>query len=137
MLARNRSGGLKGLRRARCINDLTSTQDIAESDSIVTPGRSWVSFRLDFESEPGNLYWVWLPDAKGMGWCYQKEAPVGTNRAILVAMNDHHGWRSKHGSYVFRLTPILKPYGASNVVNEVRTSTTSGSPIATSHFLNI
>jgi len=107
------------LRRAGWINDLTSTQDVAESDSVVSPGRSWVSFRLDFDAEPGNLYWIRLPEARGMGWCYQKEAPVGTNRAIHVMMDGHYGWRSKRGSHILRLTPVSKPYSASNVVNGV------------------
>jgi len=107
-----------GLRRTNSINDLTSEQDIATASSTVPPGRSWVGFDLSADVESG-LYWICLPEAKGIKWCYQNEAPVGTNRAIFTKIAGMPGWRSKRGCYLFRLTPASKPYRASNVINGI------------------
>jgi len=106
-----------GLRKAKSINDFRAIDDICEASSLVPPGRSWVSFELGFDTNPGSLYWAWVPETRGIGWCYQKDAPVGTNRAKYLASSQCKEWRSKRGSYIFRLVPESRPYGPSNVVN--------------------
>jgi hypothetical protein len=106
-----------GLRRAEHVNDLTSAEDMAEANSKVPTGRSWVDFNLDLAVKP-DLYWIWLPEAKGIGWYYLTEAPVGTNRAIF--REDHRPrWVSRSGSFLFRPSPPSQPYRAANVINGV------------------
>ena len=101
--------------------------DVAESyASVPGPGVHWVTFDLQFDVEPGGLYWVWLPAAEGIRWGMQETLPLGTNRACwgqLGARERRHWaghppeWFSERGAFLFELYPASMPYGGENAIN--------------------
>jgi hypothetical protein len=119
-----------GLRASRSIYDFSSQEDMATATANV-PGtgapypvnqappiarveRSWVTFRLQKDLEPG-YYWVWLPRIVDMYWCGVSREPIGTRRVVMV----NGEWRSikERGTYCFKLTPPSLPYGAENIIS--------------------
>lgn len=130
-----------GLRSARSIYDFSSEKDIATTSSVI-PGtgspqpvnqqppiapvkRTWVTFKLEKELEPG-YYWIWLEKMSDIYWCGVSREPIATRRVNMVSGE----WRpiKKRGTYCFRLMPPSIPYKAENVVNGV-THPTNGSNI--------
>ena len=103
-----------GLRATNEIMDFSLTEDLATATAIV-PGtgesqpvnqqpsiapmkRSWITFKLDKEVEPG-YYWVWLPKLVDMYWVGVNREPIATRRVI----KEQEEWRpiKNWGSYCF------------------------------------
>lgn len=105
------------LYQATSVNDFSSEKEIAKAEAIIPAGKElWVKFDLKSDIESIKLYWISVLPVDGISWGYQKEAPVGTNRAVYVK---DFGWKSKRESYAYRLHPDSYPYSAVNVVNGV------------------
>jgi hypothetical protein len=112
-----------GLRRAQHVWDFRSSQDLVTTNATLQPNRrGYVHFDLNARTQPGSLYFVHLDAHPDIAWALfsDKEGepsviPVGTTAADLPGGSM---WRpfTNGQSFVLRVLPDQRPYGAQNVV---------------------
>jgi len=112
-----------GLRKAPHVWDFRSSEDLATTHATLPPNhKGYVRFNLNARTQPGSLYFVHLDPHPDVGWALFSEkedepsaVPVGTTAADLP---DGSMWRpfTNGKSFVLRVLPEQRPYGAQNVV---------------------
>ncbi len=111
------------LWKAQSVWDLRPTQILATSTAIVQPQqRGYVSFPLNFQTEPGSLYFIQIGANPEIAWSLHTDkvgiptqVPVGTTPA------DYPGgsmWRplTRGRSFAIRVKPEQHPYTAQNLI---------------------
>jgi FAD dependent oxidoreductase/F5/8 type C domain len=111
------------LWKATSVWDLRPTSILATSTAIIQPrGKGYVSFPLNFQAEPGSLYFIQIAANPEIAWSLHTDktgvptsVPVGTTPA-----DDPGGsmWRplTRGRSFAMRLTPEQHPYTARNAI---------------------
>lgn len=118
------------------LDDFRTARLVASAKATVSPGRvGWVNLPFHCEVSAGMPYWIRLPAVPSLSWGEMEPAgqnaawselaeqnaawaePVGTQRGQWF---DEFGFMDRvRGTHCFRVSPGLRPYGASNVINGV------------------
>jgi hypothetical protein len=111
------------LRRVEHAWDLRPSPVIAKATATVPAGhKGYVSFSLNAQTKPGNLYFVSIDAEPELAWAMfsdvdgqPSQVPVGATAADLAPGGF---WRPfTHGrSFTMRVVPEQKPYSAQNIV---------------------
>ncbi|MCX8035957.1 MAG: FAD-dependent oxidoreductase [Candidatus Sumerlaeia bacterium] len=99
------------LRPAKQLGDFSSKTNLAEAEGTVPPqSTGWVEFKLSAKLEPGKVYYIALPETRGLSWDLYPSEPPGTTRAY-----GGPNWKPMYGCYRFKLNPGGEPEGSSGV----------------------
>lgn len=118
-----------GLRQAKKGGDFSENKDFAASSAIILGrGRYWVDFHFNQEISSG-LYWIWLPETRGIGWCYKKGNILGTWWGRFdkndLSWKYEHGfnnvdtWMREEGCHCFKVIPPIRAFEGENVLNGI------------------
>jgi hypothetical protein len=111
------------LRQVESVWDLRPTPETASAAATIAPGyHGYVSFQLGAKTQPGSLYFANIDAQPDIEWALfggnagePSRIPVGTTAAVQPP---GPMWRPFTGerSFVLRVLPEQRPYGAQNVV---------------------
>ena len=92
-------------------------QEIAASTRATLPpdGKYWLDFDFGTKIDPDWPYWIMLETTPGASWGCSSLEPVGTQRSEWY--DELNLWQQVRGTHCFRVTPISRPYPASNATN--------------------
>jgi hypothetical protein len=130
------------MQQATSIYDFDGNVLVTSKETVPPQKRTWVQFRFEKGITPGEICCVHVFADSDLGLAWSLDEPLGTQSACFnpnypkeelsikdagkeyIATNGFNRnfyprWRQTRGTYCFRVTPPVKPYGGSNVVNGI------------------